>query len=222
MSSKAWLTSSRFRRFVLLPCYYPPIRCISPIKTREGRMTGSQTLEKMAEGIAQGEYSLLLGAGASLGAVGGNGLPLPTSAGLRDSLVHDFELKTGGEPISLARAYDHLHRNIPEGLTKYLREWFRECQPTWQHIIAEFNWLRIWTFNIDDVIEQAYKREGRSAKSLTWDERFSERDSSNSQQIIHLHGMADRLKEGREEKRWCHRIFHFGICSCGGKSPNVA
>ena len=159
-------------------------------------MTDSNILHQLAVGIAQSEYSLLLGAGASIGAAGGNGRPLPTSAELRDALVDDFGIETGGEPITLAGAYDHLHRNKPEELTRYLREWFRGCQPSWQGLLAEFNWRRVWTFNIDDVVERALAREGRPARSLTWDARFSERDSSNAQQIIHLHGLADQLTEG--------------------------
>ncbi len=59
----------------------------------------SDLLQTLAEGIAHGEYSLLLGAGASIGAVGGNGRSLPTGAGLRDAIVEDFEIDTGGETI---------------------------------------------------------------------------------------------------------------------------
>ena len=144
------------------------------------------------------EYSLLLGAGASVGAKGGNGRLLPTGAGLRDALISDFDVDTGeDETITLVQAYDHLHRNRPDQLTAYPRKWFRGCDPSWQHLLAEFNWHRIWTFNIDDVIEVAFKNEGRLIQSLAWNERFSEGESTSSQQIIHLHGLANRLIEGQ-------------------------
>ena len=97
----------------------------------------------------------------------------------------------------LVQAYSHLHRREPEKLTRYLREWFVDCQPTWQSDLAEFNWSRIWLLNIDDVVENAFKKQGRPAKAVTWNERFSERDHLNAQQIIHLHGLANRLDTGK-------------------------
>ena len=160
----------------------------------------SELLQKLAEGIAQGEYSLLLGAGASIGAIGGNGRPLPTGTGLRDALVKDFEIEAGGETISLLQAYSYLRSHDPERLAKYLREWFVDCQPTWQPNLAEFNWSRIWSLNIDDVAEKAFSKQGRPVKSLAWNERFSDRDSLDAQQIIHLHGLASRLEIGKSNE----------------------
>ena len=160
----------------------------------------SELLQKLTEGIAQGEYSLLLGAGASIGAIGGNGRPLPTGVGLRDALVEDFEIDTGGEEISLVQAYSYLRSSEPDRLTKYLREWFVDCQPTWQPSLAEFNWSRIWTLNIDDVAEKAFNKQGRTVKPLAWNERFSDRNSLNAQQIIHLHGLASRLEIGKSNE----------------------
>ena len=73
-------------------------------------MSDRKLLEKIADGLAHGEYSLLAGAGASLGAIGGDGRALPSGPELRDALIKDFDIDTGGESISLARAYDHLSR----------------------------------------------------------------------------------------------------------------
>ena len=156
-------------------------------------MEYSEVLDRLAAGIAQAEYSLLLGAGASLGAVGRNQRPLPTGVELRSALLADFDIYAE-EEISLAAAYEHIRRVKPRDLAKYLRDWFTGCQPTWQSLLVEFNWRRIWTFNIDDVVERAYLREGRTVKSLAWEQRFSERDPSNVPQVIHLHGMACHLK----------------------------
>lgn len=95
-------------------------------------------LETLASGIAQLEYSLLLGAGASVGATGGNGRPLPTSTAVRDALVSDFGIETGDESISLAETYDYLNTNQPSQLANYLKVWFRGCQPSWQNLLTEF------------------------------------------------------------------------------------
>ena len=56
------------------------------------------TMKKVAEGVARREYSLLLGAGASMGSLGGNGQPLPSGPILRDKLVDEFAvLDPGGK-----------------------------------------------------------------------------------------------------------------------------
>jgi len=161
-------------------------------------MTEPELLDKLAEGLAHREYSLLLGAGASLGAIGGDGRPLPTGTGLRDQLVSEFKIDVGGEAPSLQQVYENLHRNQPDELTKYMFDRFTKCQPSWQHFLAEFFWQRIWTLNIDDVLEEAFKRESRPLRSLVWHERFSDPLPSGFQQVIHLHGAADRLVLGEK------------------------
>ena len=160
-------------------------------------MISTDLLDKIARGISQTEYSLLLGAGASLGAVGGNGSLLPTGSGLRDALIEHFGVDTGNETPSLAAAYDYVQRRYGERVNKYLYEWFSGCRPSWQHLFAEFNWNRIWTLNIDDVIETAFSEQGRPVESLTWNERFSEPSYGPRQQVIYLHGIAGRLLDAR-------------------------
>ena len=164
-------------------------------------MIGSEILDRVAEGLALKEYSLLLGAGASAGAVGGNGRPLPTGVGLKDALVEDFAIGSEGEDPRLYEVYGDLQRERPDEIARYLHSWFSNCQPTWQHLITEFSWKRIWTLNIDDVVESAFANADRMTQPLTWHQRFV--DSNDlAVQIIHLHGMANRLQNtasGRNE-----------------------
>ena len=158
-------------------------------------MIDEKLLKTVADGVAQGEYSLLLGAGASLGAVGGNGQLLPSGSGLRDALVSTFDLDTGGESISLARAYEHARRRDRPLLRSTLHEWFTGCKPTWQGLLGEFTWHRIWSLNIDDVLEQAFERQGRPFRAFGWRERFMDRGHAHLEQIVHLHGIAGRMGE---------------------------
>lgn len=162
-------------------------------------MTDIEVIDKVAEGLAHTEYSLLLGAGASVGAVGGNGVPLPTGTQLCSALVKDFDIDTGGEPLSLSDAYSYLQRHNGQGVSTYLRDWFSGCQPSWQDLLCEFNWKRLWTLNIDDVVEQAFSRVGRPIEALSWNERFSSGKFDAVSQIIHLHGLAERLGEQGEQ-----------------------
>ncbi len=166
-------------------------------------MTNEDTIKRVAQGLAHTEYSLLLGAGASIGAVGGNKRALPTGIGLRDALVSDFQVPTDGEELSLSQIFAFLQQNTHQPVEQYLEDWFSNCEPSWQNLLAEFNWKRIWSLNIDDVLEQAYKKEGRPLEALTWNERFSERSPSKEQQLIHLHGIAGNLstKEGSIRNR---------------------
>lgn len=118
---------------------------------------------------------------------------MPTGAGLRDALLADFAVDTEGEEVSLAEAYGHVLRLHKASLESYLHDWFTGCQTTWQHLFSEFNWHRIWTFNIDDALEAAFEKESRPFKTLTWNERFSDHRASEFHQIIHLHGSANQI-----------------------------
>ena len=182
-------------------------------------MTDVQIIDRIAEGLAHSEYSLLLGSGASVGAFGGNGRALPTCTGLAQALVKDFEIDTGGEILSLMQIYSSLQRNQGNRVNAYLHEWFTGCRPSWQHLLAEFNWKRIWTLNIDDVVEVGFNREGRPADSLTWNERFSDNKGESGQQIIHLHGLANRLvDEGENENALVFSLSDYARAVANPKS----
>ena len=149
----------------------------------------SETKRRVVEGIFRGEYSLLLGAGASVGSLGGNDEPLPSGPQLRDKLINEFMTQTDGQTISLSRAYAAAKRHDPERLEKLIRRQFTNCTPDWQHRLADIGWQRIWTLNIDDIIEAAHKKRNISVDRFNWTSSF--RDSSRSdRQIIHLHGFA--------------------------------
>ncbi len=193
-------------------------------------MEKSDILLQVSEGMASGEYLLLLGAGSSVGVIGGNGRSLPTGIGLRDALVDEFKIDIMEEELTLAQVYSYLLLNHRQEVNYFLREWFCNCKPNWQRLLAEFNFKRIWTLNIDNVIETAYRDVGRPLESLTWNERYSERNVSTNQQIIHLHGIAERLSEEEENEgvlvfslseyarevanpRAWHKVFHDELAS---------
>ena len=131
----------------------------------------------------------MLGAGTSIGSLGGNNKPLPSGPKLRDKLVTDFSIPTEGQTITLPRAYAAARRTDAERLEAFVRAQFTHCKPDWQYLLADFDWHRIWTLNIDDIVENVYGNTNVRLDRFNWTHKF--RDRSRSQrQIIHLHGFA--------------------------------
>ena len=146
-------------------------------------------MARISEGVYRGEYSLLLGAGASIGSLGGNGEPLPSGRELRDRLVSDFSIQTGGQTISLPRAYAAAKRIDSGRLENFIRNQFTHCKPDWQHMLVDFDWHRIWSLNVDDIIENVYGSRKIPVDRFNWTSAF--RDVAKAQrQVIHLHGFA--------------------------------
>ena len=189
---------------------------------------GGSHFEALVEGIARGEYSLLLGAGASVGGLSPSGNSLPIGNELAEELVEEFQLPTdAGERLSLTNAYEAAeHRTTKSGssFSTWLRSRFSGCTPPeWQHILPRFYWHGIWTLNIDDTVEAAYSHSRtlrQSYRIFNWTDAYK-KAIAGEVQIVHLHGRAEEsdnlifsvieyLRAVRTSKTW-HRIFgdHF-------------
>lgn len=157
--------------------------------------------QALLEGMARHQYHLLVGAGINADCTGGDGKPIPNSSSLSKQLVTDFGLKTNGEDIDLKRAYENIEElHDPEGRirSQYFKARFSNCNPGWQDSIFNLGWRRIWTLNVDDVLENAFKKYVAETKSerkyhrCTWSDPFVELGRENDDvQIVHLHGFAD-------------------------------
>ena len=117
---------------------------------------------ELLEGASRGgSGKLLLGAGASIDSLDATGTNLPSAMGLCKALTDEFQasLLEPGQQIGLQRAYEHIeHRRSTSGLTRadYLSQRFSGCKPAdWYASLAGIPWKRIWTLNIDDVVEVA-------------------------------------------------------------------
>ena len=153
---------------------------------------------KVVEGVARGEYSFLLGAGASAGAIGGNGRPLPTGPELRNTLLQEFQIDTAGQSVTLSSAYSTAQRKDSNRLQVLINSWFINCTPDWQVSLTAFDWHRIWTLNIDDVVETAFQSKSMPYKRFDWTSTFRDATPVHNQ-IIHLHGYA--IEQANEEER---------------------
>jgi len=156
----------------------------------------SEHSASLAEGVARGEYSLLLGAGASYGGIGG-GRALPGGPELAAEFLADFGVPDTIPPLDLPLAYEAIQdRQTADAINvaDYLRNRFIGCTPpAWQRILAALTWKRIWTLNIDDTIEQTYHMTSsrrQAVRSVNWRDGHFDPDPGDLQ-VVHLHGRAD-------------------------------
>jgi hypothetical protein len=161
---------------------------------------GNEIFENLIEGVARGEYHLLFGAGASIGATSQDGRPIQTADFLAREILQDFSIDLKGEKLALKDAYEEIE-NVSDrkgrGRDEYFNFRFSNCIPTWQTIIPHFRWKKIWSLNIDDVIEVAYKKEHNAKQQIRtydWTSLYNDPEYKDEElQIIHLHGYAPGL-----------------------------
>ncbi len=162
-------------------------------------MLDSPGWDQLLEGLARGEYNLLLGAGASMEAQDHQENHLPGARALARELVEDFGLPSSNEDVPLSRAYERAKRRTDRtgrGIAKYLYDRFTGCTPpSWYEAVCSVRWARIWNLNIDDVVEQAYVAHSKTSRQklipVAWDSGFTEPADRREQVVlVHLHGRA--------------------------------
>lgn len=156
--------------------------------------------EQLLRGLHEGKYNLLLGAGASYGCKGGDGIELKDGATLSQQIAKDFALRLNSEEAKkLPLTYEEAESVNKAGLRRWLQARFIGCEPTWQKLIFQIHWERIWTFNIDDVLTNAFELEKSKnvlsdVASFDWKEKVKPLEGTpNKQQVIYLHGRASDL-----------------------------
>lgn len=161
-------------------------------------------LNRVYDGIARGEYHLLFGAGASIGASGQDGRKIPNAHDLAIEVLNDFRVDTGGHKLDLKAAYEQVEDQICKDGRKrnqYFSFRFSKCKPTWQTILTEFRWNKIWSLNIDDLVESAYQivpTPKQKIRTVDWTEYYSEPDRRIDElQVVHLHGYAPYIERNK-------------------------
>lgn len=174
----------------------------------------------LVRGVARGQYNLLLGAGASVGVLGGDGRLLPTAIELARQLSEDFQLRS--TDLDLREAYELVeNKRTRNGTTRneYFRQRFSNCTPTWHSLLTTVRWKRIWSLNIDDVIQQVYAQEfvgskRQPLKPFTWRSPFRDpRSESDELQLIQLHGTSSG--EGSDQSLVFSIVEYLSAASAG-------
>lgn len=154
----------------------------------------------LLEGLALAEYSLVLGAGASIGSMNGAGQPLLSGDGLRDKLLEHYKIPDGAKQ-GLRQIYDlsqlvsrRTGAIAPKDL---IAPWFSDCVVSpWYGNLVTIPWRVIWNLNIDDVLTNAYRRTFRERarqdlRVMSWrDKWMANRYPLDKVQAVHIHGDA--------------------------------
>lgn len=150
--------------------------------------------QRVLSGIRAGRYSLLLGSGFSTVAKSTDGRMLPTGSGLAEELAKEFSLPTGHPLPRLWAALPSPERE------KYLERRFKQTQISLGEPlpIHRFVWRSVYTFNVDDVVEQIYKSPSsqQTLEVVTHKDSFSTPESLGNIRCIHLHGSVLQPDDG--------------------------
>jgi hypothetical protein len=159
------------------------------------RWISDENWDALMAGLVEGRYQLLLGAGASRNATGPLGPPM-TGWELAQSMAQDFGIP--GKPDGKLRQVFSMarHRQSASGsdVMAYLRERYTNCTPPdWHRDLVSIPWRYIWSLNIDDVIENAYRSFGEDAiqrlASVSWTDPHRV-PTPDEVILVHLHGKA--------------------------------
>lgn len=138
----------------------------------------------------RGDVVLFAGAGFSVGARNQRQEEPPTSRQLCELLASECGWKYEDEDLPTVYEQAELHLG-----TNRLRELFarvyRDCSPApWHETLSQWFWYRIYTTNVDDVIQHSYS--GASAQRLrtvVCPSPYQEQDLwFSTVQCVHLHG----------------------------------
>ena len=150
-------------------------------------------IDPFRDTLFAGKYNLLLGSGASLSSRNRHGARLRGMEKLRADICKLTGVKNA---TSISRAYALLtsDQRQSELIDKYSR-----CQPATElRPLRRCLWKRIFTFNIDDVIENLYREKDRAQKltTLNFDSVFEPDTGKLELQCIHLHGFVGEAQKG--------------------------
>lgn len=154
----------------------------------------------LIKGVATSQYSLLTGAGFSIGATARGG-EVPSAKKCAEVLNKKFELGlTVASAADLSIAYEDALEN-PAGapaVHALFENLFTGCVPSWQGIVGQLDWRRIWTLNVDDLPESIWANSQRNVQHIDFGERYRPPvTASDELQIIYLHGRAaSKMRKG--------------------------
>ncbi len=158
----------------------------------------SHELKSLLRQFEKGNVVLFAGAGFSLGARNLRGSDPPLGPQLAETLAAECGWKYEGEDLGIV--YEQAQKHLgSDGLNGFLHSSYGDCVPAgWHYIIPSLFWYRIYTTNIDDVLENSYARGSvQRLTSVTCPADFEPQDIwFEHVHGVHLHGSVLDLRKG--------------------------
>lgn len=146
---------------------------------------------------------LFLGAGFSLGAMTQNGKDFPTGNQLKIEIIKELlKIEEGTSDfddlvkynLSDICNYSENEKSVAH-LTDFLVQMFQNAQPADFHeLVSVYPWRKIYTTNIDDIIETIYKKEKKELLVQNYRRRSTLRLNGKIE-YIKLHGCVNNPSE---------------------------
>jgi hypothetical protein len=158
----------------------------------------SQELKLLLKQFEKGNVILFAGAGFSLGSRNSRNTDPPLGSNLAEALATECGWKYEGEDLGIV--YEQAQKHLgSSGLNAVLRTLYKDCVPAhWHYLIPQLFWYRIYTTNIDDVLEHSYRKSSvQTLDSITCPADFEQSDMwLEHVQAIHLNGSVLDLQKG--------------------------
>lgn len=152
--------------------------------------------EVIKSAIERGELILFLGAGASKGGKTSTGADLLDGNSLAEELAKRANIPYFDEPLD--EVYAAVRAQLESRLDPILEQYFRHVRPSVDYeALGKFAWRRIYTLNIDDGIERAFRDSTQNLCVRLSADAIEDRDVFfNRLDLVKLNGSIDRMKEG--------------------------
>lgn len=162
----------------------------------------SENISKLSHILKNQTPLLFLGAGFASGATRKDGSPIPLGSGLKELLIHDIlQIPKGSKDytdlhsLSLSKVSQFISIERGEAvLSDYLVSIYKNVIPAdYHYYLNKYDWSRIYTTNIDDIIETVYKKRNLVVINTN---RPSTLKTQNSVEYIKLHGDVNNPSAG--------------------------
>ena len=153
-------------------------------------VTGKQEAAFLSS-LRAGQYNLLLGAGFSMDSKNAHG-NFPSGIQLLDELAE----ATKSKRTTLQRLYQLLK---PAQVKQHITDRLSGSEPgETAKLITSFIWRRIFTWNVDDVIENVYKNDKVLQRVIPkhFNDVYTDPQSLEELLTIHLHGFVQQPERG--------------------------
>jgi hypothetical protein len=165
-------------------------------------MLEKNDLEYLIRHLSKNNVVLFLGAGFSTDANNAKGEKLPDSRELARVLwqYHGYQAEYDGTPLGVLYQAALTRPGGTSPLFDLLRSklWVTSC-PDWYRLMTKWYWYRIYTTNVDNLVEHVYENYNAPARLQTViaPSEFQDRDAFlRTIQLIKLHGSLDHTELG--------------------------